>query len=83
MLNVRTYEDSLKEASLEVIPIKHRLQNEDKQLRFEQETYKIFNTFLVIQLKNNTTKIPSPAHNLVAHDSTADLIVPDIVSQSH
>lgn len=61
MLNVRMYEDSLKEVSLEVIPIKHRLQNEDRQPRFEQKTYKMFNTSFVMQLKITLPKfIPLP-----------------------
>lgn len=83
MLNVRMYEDPLREASLEVIPMKHRLQNEDRQLRFEQKTHKMFNTSSVMQIKITLPQILSPAHNLVAHESTADLIIHHIVSQSH
>lgn len=77
------YEAPLKEASLEVVPIKHRLQNEDKRLRFEQKTHKMFNTSSVMQIKITLPKILSLAHNLVAYESTVDLIIDQIVSQSH
>lgn len=75
MLNVRTYKDPLKEASLEVIPIKHTLQNEDRQLRFEQKTHKMSNTSSVMEIKIALLKVLSPTHDFVSHESTANLII--------
>lgn len=55
-------------------PNKPRLQNEDKRLRFEQKTHKMFNASSVMQIRITLPKILSPAHNLVAHEITEGLI---------